>query len=320
MDKKILYGLGILGIFGLIFLKRQKPFTIVALPDTQQYCDNYPAVFTNQTQWIIDNKDRLNIKFVVHLGDIVEHGDRSEEWNNANASLSILDNKVPYLLSPGNHDYNGECNINIKNSLNYNSYFPSTRYENYDWYGGNYPEGTNDNNYGLFSEGRNKFLIIGLEFCPSDEILSWADSVIGLYPDRKVIIFTHCYLNSFGDLVKKGDAWSCSSYNCCSDCEECDCNEGDEMWNDFIKNHKNIILVLSGHMGYSGSATTSLKVDNINDSLVYQTFQNWQYDPNGGNGWLRYYTFRPSERKIDVKTYSTYLDIHDNEQEFELDY
>ena len=43
-------------------------FSIVVLPDTQFYSESYPGIFTNQTQWIVDNKDRLNIKFVIHVG------------------------------------------------------------------------------------------------------------------------------------------------------------------------------------------------------------------------------------------------------------
>jgi hypothetical protein len=46
-------------------------FTIIALPDTQNYSTAYPAVFNSQTQWIANNKTAQNIVFVTHLGDIV---------------------------------------------------------------------------------------------------------------------------------------------------------------------------------------------------------------------------------------------------------
>jgi hypothetical protein len=45
-------------------------FTIVALPDTQFYSSSYPETFAAQTQWIVDNKERLNIVFAAHLGDV----------------------------------------------------------------------------------------------------------------------------------------------------------------------------------------------------------------------------------------------------------
>ncbi len=55
-------------------------FTIIALPDTQHYSEAYPAIFTSQTQWIVDNKDARNIVFVTHEGDIVEHNNLASEW------------------------------------------------------------------------------------------------------------------------------------------------------------------------------------------------------------------------------------------------
>jgi len=50
----------------------QSDFTIVALPDTQYYSENYPQTFTAQTQWIVNNASTLNIQAVVGLGDIVQ--------------------------------------------------------------------------------------------------------------------------------------------------------------------------------------------------------------------------------------------------------
>jgi hypothetical protein len=46
-------------------------FTLIALPDTQNYSTAYPVVFNSQTQWIANNKTAQNIVFVTHLGDIV---------------------------------------------------------------------------------------------------------------------------------------------------------------------------------------------------------------------------------------------------------
>ena len=81
------------------------PFTFVVLPDTQYYSQSAPSLFTAQTSWIVANKDALNIKFVSHLGDVVDQGDaNATAWNNANSSMSLLDGQVPYSLTVGNHD------------------------------------------------------------------------------------------------------------------------------------------------------------------------------------------------------------------------
>ena len=62
-------------------------FSIVVLPDTQYYSETYPHIFLEQTQWIADNKDSLNIVFVSHSGDLVNDCDDAEEWHPATHCL-----------------------------------------------------------------------------------------------------------------------------------------------------------------------------------------------------------------------------------------
>jgi hypothetical protein len=42
-------------------------FTIVVLPDSQHYPEKYPWIFDNQTEWIVENIEPLNIVIVSHL-------------------------------------------------------------------------------------------------------------------------------------------------------------------------------------------------------------------------------------------------------------
>ena len=290
-------------------------FTIVVLPDTQFYSESYPDIFTNQTQWIVDHKNDLNIKFVVHVGDIVDNGYSIPEWDNANTSISILDDEIPYLLIPGNHDYDDLCAAAPRDASNYNTYFPYTRYEKYDWYGGHYPSNGNQNNYGFFSVDTEEFLVLGLEFCPTDATLNWADNVIGSYPSKKVIVFTHSYM--YYDDTRagcSGYSGACCIYGCCGDC-----NDGEEMWDNLIKKHSNIVLVTNGHFTGDGSGK---RTDYVDSHPINQIFQNYQMLVNGGNGWLRYYTFKPVENKIEAKTYSPYLDQYNTslDNQFVLPY
>src|SRR5688572_2809413 len=74
-------------------------FTIVVLPDTQNYSEFYPQIFRAQTEWIAANRESRNIKLVLGLGDIVNHGSSETEWLNADAAIDLLDGaSVPYLL------------------------------------------------------------------------------------------------------------------------------------------------------------------------------------------------------------------------------
>src|ERR1700690_2691527 len=82
------------------------PWTLIALPDTQYYSSTYPEIFDAQTNWIINNTAALNIRYVLHEGDIVD-SDLDGQWTNASHSMHLLDLKVPYALAVGNHDYPG---------------------------------------------------------------------------------------------------------------------------------------------------------------------------------------------------------------------
>src|SRR4051812_23309625 len=66
-------------------------FTVVLLPDTQFYSLRDPITYQKQAEWIVDHRDALNIKFVIHLGDITDDNALDEstpkwlqEWSPSN--------------------------------------------------------------------------------------------------------------------------------------------------------------------------------------------------------------------------------------------
>jgi hypothetical protein len=74
-----------------------RPWSLIVLPDTQYYAASYPEVFAAQTQWIVDNRERLNIQIVMQAGDIVDTWNDAAQWNVADKSLSqIIDANIPY--------------------------------------------------------------------------------------------------------------------------------------------------------------------------------------------------------------------------------
>ena len=273
-------------------LESEEKFTIIVLPDTQHYSDNFPEIFENQTQWIIENKESLNIVFVTHLGDLVDHPDSIREWNFANASMSKLDGEIPYGVLPGNHDgaYFGG------NLSNYNKYFSYERFKNQSWYGGAY-QNINTNNYQTFSAGKEEFLIFHLQMNPSDDVLFWAGSVIDEYPTRKVIVSTHDYVDGY-DSNSRSKA-------------------GDKIWKKLVKPHADqVFLVLCGHWE-NEIRITSLE----NGYYVHQLLSDYQDREKGGNGWLRIIEFNPKTDEIMIKTYSPYLNKYetDSNSQFVLD-
>ncbi|MFC1486646.1 metallophosphoesterase [Thermoproteota archaeon] len=277
-----------------IVLNSEENFTIVVLPDTQFYSNNYPRIFENQTQWIIEKKESMNIVFVTHLGDLVDHPLSIKEWNNANTSMSKLDGNVPYGVLPGNHDGAGSGG----DLANYNNYFGFNRFNNESWYGGAY-QNINTNNYQLFSAGGDNYLIFHIQFNPTDDILSWASNVIDQYPHRKIIVSTHDYV----------DGW-----NFFADSRS---TIGDIMWKKLVEPHADqIFLVLSGH--YENEARLTSSVDG---NFVHQLLSDYQARLKGGNGWLRIIEFSPKKDEISIKTYSPYLNKYetDSNSQFILD-
>ncbi len=153
-------------------------FTIVVLPDTQNYSSTYPATFTAQTQWIVNNQDDLNIVYVAHEGDIVNDASVTSQWTNADAAMDLLDAaNIPYGVVPGNHD-------EIGGTTNYNNYFGVNRFcTSYptgckSFYGGSFPAGDNQNNYTLFTASGMDFIVINLDYTsPAAGSLDWADDL-----------------------------------------------------------------------------------------------------------------------------------------------
>lgn len=278
-----------------------QPFSIIILPDTQVYSHDRTEwfncsrkeIFTQMTKWIVANAEELNIKFVMHIGDMVQEHDKPYQWANANEAMSILDGVVPYSLVLGNHDMALDA---TRNTTNFNKTFPYTRYESEPWFGGRMvddgytPANTYDNTYHFFSAAGMDFLVIALEVGPTDAVLAWADGIVSRYPNHRVIITTHSYLfrndtrDSIGEHLPASHSPSRS---------------GEEIWQKFVKKHKNISFVFSGHFGHSDNHKGLLASTGDHGNTVYQILCGYHLD-----GWLRILTFVPDKDKIYVKTYS----------------
>jgi hypothetical protein len=272
-------------------LRRAAPpeFTIIVLPDTQYYSQWYPAIFTAQTQWIVNNTAARNIVFVTHEGDLVQNPGDTIEWERANASMSLLDGVVPYGMGPGNHD---------QPTMLYNQYFPFTRYQSQPWYGGHYQD-RNDNNYQIFSGGGMNFVIVHLEFCPSAGAVAWADSIFKAHPDRIGMLTTHGYLNESAQRSVSG------------------CLDTQYLWDGLAVPNPNLHFMLSGHIH-----DEARREDVANGHPVFQMLADYQERANGGEGWLRILRFVPAENKIYVQTYSPWLNRFETDanSQFTLDF
>ena len=150
-----------------------------------------------------------------------------------------------------------------------------------------------------------KFLIISLECKPRDNVLEWANNVVIENPDHRVIILTHAYLNSNGRRMNR------MGYKIKG-------NNGEEIWEKLVKKHKNIFMVLCGHV--TGEAVLTSTGDHGNQ--VHQILSDYQHLHNGGESWLRYMVFEPEANKIGIYTYNPALDTFNNSpsSRFDLNY
>ncbi len=270
------------------------PFTVAVLPDTQVYAERYPETFTAQTEWIKANREKENIRFVAHVGDVVNHGPDEKQWRNADASMKVLDGVVPYGIAPGNHDYNGTSRRNL---TLYNKYFPASRFSKQPWYGGGF-DASNDNSWQRFSAAGMDFLVVCLELGPRDEVLKWANELVARHPKHRTIVVTHCYLNVDGKRIRKTDKFGPNTYVKKN-------NDGEETWTKFVSRHANIFLVLNGHMLARPGVRLTSRGEKGN--AVHQVLSNYQGLRNGGNGWLRLMKFVPGKNRIEVSTWSPTL-------------
>lgn len=301
-------------------------FSMILLGDPQGYIkyDINQPLFELQTVWIADNIDNLNIKAVLCTGDLVEQNDNivrnrnmlnqtsREMWQNVSRAFERLDNRVPYIISTGNHEYG------YRHSENGNTYFPDyfPIERNKTWYDcivSVFPNRNGveslENAAFEFEEPRwGKILIVCNEFAPRDEVLRWTADLIDSerFKGHKVIYMTHSLLTERSGAFTDNEPYEIFPRNW-----------GQQVWDKLLKKSHNIVLTISGHMGDVGSFEDSVayRVDkNADGKDMHQMMFNVQtlgggWEGNGGDGWLRILEFRPDGKTIGVKTYSPLFGI-----------
>jgi hypothetical protein len=264
-------------------------FCVIALPDTQVYAAGIPEIYEQQTQFIKDKMKELNILAVVHEGDIVDRNAEDAQWAVAKKAHATIDGLLPFFVIPGNHDRDKE------GYQKFDANFPLENAQKQPGWGGSMDGKSIKNAYYFFeAPGGRKFMVVGLEYGPPDDVLTWAGEIIAKHPDHQVIIVTHAYM--YGDNTRqgKGDLWNPAT-------AKNGRNDGELMWEKLVRKHKNIFLVLSGHVRMPGGRLTST---GDNGNAVHQLLANYQSIGKGGGGYLRIHRFVPKENKIYVDSYS----------------
>lgn len=298
-------------------------YTWILLPDIQTYqkFGRNQALFQLMTDWIVDQREQMNIQLVLCTGDLVEqnnlllpdgiNGDQTSvrQWEAVRAGFTKLNNKIPYILCTGNHDYGVKSAENRYSQ--FNSYFP--------------PQGnpltqsllvemaTNAQGvktlenacYQWKSPAGQSFLIFSLEFAPSAEILRWAKELASRpeYKDHKGVLLTHSYENS------KGERTYTEHYPIA------DPNYGKQIWESFVQPSANMQFVFCGHIADTESheGQVCYRVDknqagiNVHQMLFNAQREGGGWHGNGGDGWLRILEFLPDQQTMKVYTFSPFF-------------
>ncbi len=283
-------------------------WSMAVLPDTQNYAKSSVnrTVLTTMTEWIRDQRDAWNIEFVVHEGDIVNNnntnnpssGDQTstEQWQNAKASLSVLDGEVPYILATGNHDH-GITNAQNRDTR-LNDFFAASDNPLVDPLQGGILRGTFEPGrlenayYEIEAPDGRDVLVVSLEWGPRQAAVDWANRVVEQprYRDHTAILVTHSYTDNDDTRTTTANTGGVAG------------NAGDDLWNELVSQNASFEFVFSGHIGGDGLGYISSMGEG--DNLVHQMLFNSQFETRGGNGWIRLLEFLDDGRTVRLRTVS----------------
>lgn len=249
-----------------------QPFEIVIMGDTQHYhhaLDDGAPDLFTMQAEWI--RDHVASRNIAFVTQVgdVIH-DNTALWADADLMMQPLDGAVPYSVTFGNHDGSAP------------GPFGSSRYASYPWYLG----ASSDQlaHAQTFAAGGFTFLHINLPHNCSATHRSWAAGIIQAHPGKPTIISTHGYMadNTAGRATS-----------------------GNNIWNDLVQPYPQVFMTCNGHDWLSRH-----EVDTTTDGRkIIQLQVNWQQIINGGNALFQIAKFDPDNSRIEVSTYSPFLDL-----------
>ena len=282
--------------------------SIAMLPDVQYYTLCRNPHLQAQLEWIEAEAGQRDIRATLFMGDLTEHNSQ-EQWAWFRQRIESAANRVPIMLATGNHDYGRNGNTHLRRTM-FARFFPK-------------PPGVAAslladrrrasiaNAYYRIALPRVTLGVLVLEWAPRASTVRWANAVLGRHPQDRVIVVTHAYL--YNDSTRydwhargKEQLWNplwydMNWYEQLYDRE----HDGEMLWNALVRRHPGIFLVLSGHVGGSGTGRLASRGDDGN--LVQQVLGNFQLLDEGGLGYLRLFEIQPDGRSMRMKTYSPSL-------------
>ena len=287
------------------------------------------------------NIERLNVRMVLCVGDVVEQNDRIgngfsgdltsvRQWQGMADAFDVLDGRVPYLVATGNHDYTYTRSGARRTHLN--EYFPIGRNPlnaaAICQFGLDSDENPAVENcaFELKAPDGKDYLFLNMEFAPRDTVMKWAQQVAGLeeYADHRIVLMTHAYLDakdqrlsgpckvtSYEPLVRNGRIVKIKGLPLP------DASNGEELWQKLVRPASNIELVVCGHISGSGFRTDRNSAGkDVHQMLFDAQSMGGGYEGNGGDGWIRILEFMPDGVTVKATTFSPLFAISPTTRQF----
>jgi len=324
-------------------LKLENPAsrTIAILPDLQNYVkyDYNQGALDMMMTWMVRNRKDLNIMAVLCTGDLVDQNEcqvpphprfanqpSDLQWKSVSRLFERLDNVLPYVICPGNHDY-GYTRSETPDT-HYPDYFTASRnMKNREvlvsTYFNRLGKMTLENSaYEFHDEVWGDILIVTTEYAPRKVVLDWARELClsDRFKNHLVIFMTHSYiLNGNPAKFVKNEKYKMLAQQ---DGGE---NGGEFIWNNLIRNTPNIRLVICGHIAAPNKdmeTANGWRVDrNDSGKEVYQMMFDMQgidgaMSGNGGDGWIRVLELKPDGKTVKAHTYSPLFGFSDVTKQF----
>jgi hypothetical protein len=270
------------------------------LTDTQYLVEQNPASFTALNAWFAANAEARDVGFVMHTGDLIQNwlrGDQEPdrahvEFEHASRVQEILEEAgVPHGVLAGNHD-------NVWGASNdlFDSYFPASRYEGFDWFGGEGPLGMGAH-YSTVSGDHSEWLFLSLRYDAQEAEIAWAQEVLERHPRHNVVLGTHEYLRpEIDERANPGNGrWT---------------SQGDVFFERLVEPYDNVVLTLSGHLhGVRQRALTD--VGGTPGRTVVETvadYQSYEVDSARDALFLRMLQVDVAGEQLGINAYSPDLD------------
>ena len=251
--------------------------TIGWISDPQHYAAKYPETYDSMTRFLLDERERLNLAYVVCTGDLVNDFEDETQWQVASEAFSTLDGSIPYGVLGGNHDvrrataggYDAYWNYFGKNRFLQNGCFEMD-FEN------------NRGHCDLVSIGQTDFVFVYMTLRPDDAARAFVKSCFDAYPDRIGVLCLHDYVDGEMNLTK----------------------DGERFYESVIQSTDNLYLVLCGHRYGVNHRLDKFPAASGGERQALTLLQNYQAAAEGGRGYLSLLRINQDAGVLDILNYS----------------